>query len=141
MPVLEINALTDWYIRHSCLHLIRLWTNRAVGFDFWCVWTDTTTIKSDVQQLSEVQRNMQTSLNDLQQLLRELHQNLIVGTSWLLADGSLVIILTTAALGRLSIILSSDDHESFACWLSVKSLMRVKNYLRGFYRNNSTIAG
>ena len=51
----------------------------CVGFDFWCVWTDITTIKNDVQQLSEVQRNMQTSLNDLEPLLRELH--LKVGTS------------------------------------------------------------
>jgi len=31
MPVLEINALTDWLIRHSCLPLIRLWLNRAMS--------------------------------------------------------------------------------------------------------------
>jgi len=35
---------------------------------------------------------MQTSLNDLQQLLRELHQNQTVGTSQILDDSSLVII-------------------------------------------------
>ena len=51
---------------------------RCVGFDVNEL-TDITAIKNDVQELREVQRNMQTSLNDHQQLLRGLHQNQTLG--------------------------------------------------------------
>ena len=43
---------------------------------FRCKSTEFTAIKVDIQQLNEVSRNMQTSLNDQQQLLRGLRENL-----------------------------------------------------------------
>jgi len=56
-----------------------------------------------------------------------------------------MIILTTGAPGRLSMILSSDDHWSIFCLLFVSEKFdagrELHVYLRGFYRNNSTVAG
>ena len=92
--VLETNAALNWLI--DCSSLICLWMNRAVLVFMWMnrhynhqEWCTTV-----------AEKHMQTSLNDQRQLVRELHQNQSVGTSQILADGSLLIIVLILTRNR-----------------------------------------